>query len=449
MSDYDFDLVTIGAGSCGVRASRLAASYGAKVAIVEKSRLVGTCVNLGCIPKKLLSYAGHFREDFEDAVPFGWDLGKATFDWSRLIRNKDAEIGRLNGVYQKILEDAGVTIIEGEAKFVDPHRLDIGGRVITAERVLIATGSRAIVPEIPGAKQLLVSDHMFHLERLPERIVVVGGGYIAVELASIMNGLGAGVTLVHRSHAVLGGFDDDVRAVLTDALATHGIELRLLEMVESVKKIGGSMVAHLAGGASIEADAVLCAIGREPNTSGLLLENAGVVHQESGAIGVDEQFCTNVPHIYALGDVIDRRQLTPVALAEASCFASTVFGGRPMRLDYELVPTAVFGSPPVATVGLTEAEAAERYPKIDVYVSRFRPLKATLSGRAEKTMMKLVVDAKSDRVVGAHMVGTDAPEIVQGLAIALRAGATKADFDRTIGIHPTSAEELVTMRTKK
>jgi glutathione reductase (NADPH) len=448
LSSYDFDLFTIGAGSGGVRASRLAASFGARVAVAEKRNLGGTCVNLGCIPKKLFSYAGHFREDFEDSVAYGWDTGVPRFDWGRLIQNKNAEIARLNGIYQKILTDAGVTIFEGHAKLVDPHTLDIGGKHVTAERILIATGGRAIVPDIPGHNLLSISDYMFHLEKLPERMVVVGGGYIAVEFASIMNGLGSKVTLVHRAHNVLRGFDEDVRSVLTDALASHGIELHLLETVRSVKKIGEGMIAHLAGGASIETELVLCAIGREPNTGSLGLENAGVELGERGAILVDDDFRTNVPHIYALGDVIDRVRLTPMALVEANAFAQSVFGGILTRVDYGQVPTAVFTSPPVACVGMTEADAIMRFGKVDVYVSRFRPLRATISGRPDKTMMKLVVEPESDRVLGAHMVGTDAPEIIQGIAVAVRVGATKADFDRTISIHPTSAEEFMTMRTK-
>ena len=445
----DFDLVTIGAGSGGVRASRLAASLGARVSVVEAGPLGGTCVNLGCVPKKLLSYAAHFADDFVDARGFGWDAARPAFDWAALRDHKNREIARLNGVYGRLLADDGGELVEGRARIVDPHTVEVGGRRLSARVLLVATGSRPRLPEARGVELTVTSDAMFHLDALPNRALVVGGGYIAVEFAGILAGLGVDVALVHRGPRVLRGFDEDVRRELTEGLARRGIELHLERTVEALEGRPGDLVATLSDGSELRAGLVLCATGRVPNVEGLGLEEVGVALRPDGAIAVDAELRTSVPSIHALGDVIGRIALTPVALAEGTAFARSLFGGRPTKVDYENVPSAVFSQPPVGTVGLGEAEARARHGAIDVYVSHFRPLKHTLSGRDEHTMMKLVVDRATDRVLGCHMVGADAPEIVQGVAIAIRAGATKAVFDETIGVHPTAAEELVTMRTKR
>jgi glutathione reductase (NADPH) len=449
MTAYDFDLLTIGAGSGGVRASRLAASFGAKVGVIERSALGGTCVNLGCIPKKLLAYAAHFHDDFEDAAGYGWSVPKPSFEWTQLIRAKDAELARLNGVYQRILESAGCTIIPGAARFLDPHTVEVEGRKLTAARFLVATGSRPRVPEIPGGHLGATSDQMFHLERLPERVVIAGGGYIAVEFAGILSGLGAQVTLVHRGHALLRGFDEDLRQALGAALSARGIDLRLNTTVDAIRQDGLHQVSTLSDGSELRSELNLCAVGRIPNTAGLGLEVAGVTLDAAGAVVVNADFQTSQPHIYALGDVIDRVTLTPVALAEATAFANTVFNQREMLVDYTNIPSAVFSQPPIGTVGLTEAAATAQHGPVDVYESRFNPLKNTLSGRVERTYMKLIVHPKTDRVLGCHMLGPDAPEILQGMAVAMKCGATKRQLDSTVGIHPTAAEELVTMRTKR
>jgi glutathione reductase (NADPH) len=442
------DLFTIGAGSGGVRASRLAAADGARVAIAEERDLGGTCVNVGCIPKKLLVYASEFGDDFEDARGFGWTVAGRSVDWAELIRRKDAEIRRLNGVYRRLLEGAGARILEGRARLVDPHTIEVGGRRHTARRVLVATGGWPVRPTIPGAEHVVTSNEVFHLERLPERVLIAGGGYIAVEFAGIFHGLGAQVTLVHRSACFLRGFDDDLRTVLAEEMRKRGIDLRFSTTVESVERRGGRLHARLASGDTVEADLVLAAIGRAPNTRGIGLEEAGVRIDAMGAICVDEYSQTSVAGIHAIGDCTNRMNLTPVAIAEARAYVETVFRDKPTEMDYTGVPTAVFSQPSLATVGLTEAQARARFAAIDVYRSTFRPLKHTLSGRDERSFMKLVVDRGTDRVLGCHMIGADAGEVIQGLAVALRCNATKAQFDATIGIHPTAAEEFVTMREK-
>jgi glutathione reductase (NADPH) len=444
---YDFDLFVIGAGSGGVRASRMSASYGARVAVAEERYLGGTCVNVGCIPKKLLAYAAHYAEDFEDAAGFGWTVGRPRFDWAKLIANKDREIARLNAVYGKLLDEAGVRRIEGRARLVDSHTVEVGGERHTAQNVLIATGGWPARPDFPGSELAITSNEAFHLPELPRRVVVIGGGYIAVEFAGIFAGLGAQTTQLYRGELFLRGFDDDVRRVLADEMRKKGVDLRFQSQVERIDKRRSALRVKLAGGDELDADTVLSATGRAPNTAGLGLEECGVLLDESGAIRVDAYSRTNLPSVWAIGDVTNRLNLTPVAIHEAMALAATLFANRPSMPDHADVPTAVFSQPSVGTVGLTEAAARARYGEIDVYRTAFRPLRHTLSGRDEKTMMKLVVERGGQRVVGAHMVGPDAGEILQGVAIAVKCRATKAQFDATIGIHPTAAEEFVTMRT--
>lgn len=448
MADFDLDLLAIGAGSGGVRACRMAAALGARVAVAEEGRLGGTCVNVGCIPKKLLVLGAHFRDDFEDARGFGWTVAPPTPDWARLVAAKDREIERLNGVYRRILETNGVEILAGRATLVGRGEVRVGERVLRARHVVVATGSVPVRPSIPGGELAITSNEFFHLAELPGRSIVVGGGYIAVEIAGILAGLGSEVTLVHRGDLPLRGFDHDVRTALVEEMRKRGLALRLGDTVEAIERTAGGLRASLGSGAAIEADVVLHAIGRVPNTRGIGLEGLGVRLAANGAVVVDEYSASSVPGVHAIGDATDRLNLTPVAIHEAMALVATLFGGRPTKPDHAGVPTAVFSTPPVGTVGLTEEEARRRHPAIDVYRTRFRPLRHTLSGRDEQAMMKLVVDADTDRVLGCHMVGADAGEIVQGLAIALRCGATKAQFDATIGIHPTSAEEFVTMREK-
>jgi len=449
MSEYQYDLFTIGAGSGGVRASRLAAGLGAKVAVAEKSDLGGTCVNLGCVPKKIFSYASRFSDDFEDAVGFGWDATRPDFQWRRLVEHKNAEISRLNGIYGTMMEKAGVTILNGHARLLDPHTVQVNGQTYTAKTILVATGGRPRVPPIPGGELGCTSDAMFHLDALPEHLAIAGGGYIAVEFAGIMAGLGVQVTLVHRGHALLRGFDEDIRQRLGAAIAARGIDLRLNTTVDALEKTDRGIKTHLSDGSHVASDMVLCALGRVPNTKNLGLDAAGVQLNDKGAVIVDEQFRTSCPNIYALGDLIDRVTLTPVALAEATAFVRTVFGGHETIMDYEDIASAVFSNPPVATVGLTEAAAEAQHGEVHVYESGFNPMRNTISGRKERTYMKLIVHPRTDRILGCHMLGPDGPEIMQGLAVAMRAGAKKADFDRTIGIHPTAAEEFVTMRTRR
>ena len=446
MAEFDYDLFAIGAGSGGVRACRVSAALGARVAVAEESDLGGTCVNLGCIPKKLFVYASHFRDDFEDAAGFGWSLGDRSFDWPTLVANKDREIARLNEVYRRLLADAGVDLIEGRARVQDSNTLEIGGRTITAANILIATGSQPSVPDVPGVEFAMTSDQAFHLSELPRRAIVVGGGYIAVEFAGIFHGLDVATTQLYRGPLFLRGFDDDVRNFLASEMRGRGVDLRFETNVASIEKVSGGLRASLEDGSVLDTDAILYATGRVPRTRGLGLEEAGVALDEKGAVSVDAFSRSSVPSIWAIGDATDRINLTPVAIHEGICVAKTLFGGVDTKPDHTGVASAVFSQPAIGTIGLSEAAACEAHAEIDVYRSTFRALKHTLTGRDEQAMMKLIVDRASDRVVGLHMVGADAGEIIQGFAVALRCGATKAQFDATIGIHPTSAEEFVTMR---
>ena len=442
---FDYDLYTIGGGSGGVRASRLSANYGARVAIAESDRFGGTCVNVGCIPKKLFSYAAHFREDFEVAKSFGWSAGEPRFDWATLLVNKNREIARLNGVYERLLRDAGVTIHRGRATVRDAHTVEVDGQVYTARHILIATGGWPQVPAIAGHEHAITSNEVFFLDRLPRRALLVGGGYIAVEFASIFNGLGVETTLAYRGVHLLRGFDADLGTHLAAEMANKGVRIRL---EANPVRIQPDRTVVFADGASEQYDLVMFATGRRPNTASLGLEGAGVALAEDGAVRVDAYSKSSVDSIWAIGDVTNRLNLTPVATAEGMWLARTLFGNERTPVDHENVPTAVFSDPNVSTVGLSEETARGRFGAVDVYKSSFRALKHTLGDRNEKTFMKLVVDGASQRVVGAHMVGPDAGEIIQGIAVAVKLGATKAQLDATIGIHPTAAEEFVTMRTK-
>ena len=445
---YDFDLYVLGAGSGGVRAARMSAGYGARVAVAESTYLGGTCVNVGCVPKKLFVYGSHFHEDFEDAAAYGWQVQAGAFDWPTLRDNKTREIERLNGIYRNLLSGAGVTLHEGRARLVDAHTVEINGEQHTARYILIATGGWPSVPEFPGNEHVITSNEAFYLEQFPKRAVVVGGGYIAVEFAGIFAGLGAHTTQLYRGPLFLRGFDDSIREVVRDELPKKGIELRFDTNVTRIELDGDTRIVHLTDGTTLEADVVLYATGRHPNSADLGLEEVGVAMGAGGNILVDEAYQTSVPNIYALGDVTDRIQLTPVAIEEGMCVASNLFTERPQRtLSYENIPTAVFCQPNIGTVGLTEAQAiAAHEGDLDIYESGFKPMKHTLSGRDERTYMKMIVRRSDDVVLGLHMVGPDAGEIVQGMAVAMVAGATKAQFDATVGIHPTAAEELVTMR---
>lgn len=448
MVQYDFDLFTIGAGSGGVRASRVSAAYGAKVAVAEERYLGGTCVNVGCIPKKLLVYASHFSDDFENAAGFGWTVGERRVDWPRLIANKNTEINRLNEVYRKLLQDSGVAIIDERAEIIDPHTVVVDGKRITAKYILVAVGSWPMVPKIPGSEHAITSNEAFYLPSLPRKVIIVGGGYVGVEFSGIFHGLGVEVTQVYRGSLFLRGFDDDCRETLAAEMKQRGIDLRFNTDIERIEKVGEGLRATLTKGTTLDVDQILYATGRVPNTRSLGLEKAGVQTEQHGAVFVDDYSKSNIDSIYAIGDCTDRIMLTPVAIAEGHAVAETLFNNNPMKPNYMNVPSAVFSTPNIGTVGQTEAQARERYKNIDVYKTTFRPLKHTLTGRDEKTLMKMVVDAATDRVLGCHMVGPEAGEIIQGLAVAMNCGATKALFDATIGIHPTAAEEFVTMRTK-
>jgi glutathione reductase (NADPH) len=445
MAQYDFDLFTIGAGSGGVRAARWAAGCGARVAIAEERYLGGTCVNVGCIPKKLLSYAAHFHEDFEDASNYGWRLPPAQFDWQVLIANKDREIARLNGVYEKILTASGVEILRARARVIDPHTVEVGGRHITSSHILVATGGWPVKPAIKGAELGFTSNEAFHLPQLPARVVVIGGGYIAVEFASIFNGLGANTTLVYRSERLLKSFDADLGRFLGEQMSAKGIRILYNTNIAAIER-ADPCVVKLTNGTALEADGVMLATGRAPNTRHLSLEKVGVKLRENGAVIVDANFQSSVPSIHAIGDATDRVLLTPVALAEGMAVAEHLFkpGGR--VVSYENIATTIFSHPNVGTVGLSEAEARRRGANVTIYRTAFTPLKHTLTGRTEKVLMKLVVDQATERVLGVHMVGPEAGEIIQGFAVALNCGATKRQLDATIGIHPTTAEEFVTMR---
>lgn len=458
MSAYDYDLFTIGAGSGGVRASRIAAGLGARVAIAEERHYGGTCVNIGCVPKKLMVYASHFSDDFEDAAGFGWTVPPAEFDWNTLIANKNAEIDRLKGIYGRLLNNAGVKVYDGRARIVDAHTVEVNGEKITAERILIATGGKPVRPDTPGSEYGLVSDDFFYMKELPKRVLVVGGGYIAVEFAGILNGLGSDVTQIYRGPLFLRGFDDEVRAVIAEEMRKKGINLRFETHLEAIRKDeSGQLHAMLTAGTQeadeeeLPFDAVIFAIGRKPLVEDLGLENVNVTLNKAGAIAVDQHYETTEPGIFALGDVTDRVNLTPVALAEGMALARNLFGNLPEKqvVDYANIPTAVFSQPPMATCGLTEEQARDVHGKVDVYTSSFKAMKFTMSGRDERSFMKLIVHPETDRVLGAHMVGADAAEIMQGIGIAMKCGATKAQFDTTIGIHPSAAEEFVTMREKR
>lgn len=446
---YDYDLFVIGAGSGGVRASRLAAASGARVAVCEDSRVGGTCVIRGCIPKKLLIYGAHYRDDFEDAAAYGWNSHLPEFDWGKLIRNKDREIDRLNGIYIGLLKNAGVEIIEGRGRLIDEHTVQVGERAWSAKHILISTGARPYRLDIPGAEHAITSNEALELPDLPRRIVIVGGGYIAVEFAGIFANLGSEVTMIIRREELLYGFDDDLRVALAQAMRAKGVEIHICRNVSRVEHDEAGCNVFTDIGQEYSADAVMFATGRMPNTSDLGLDDVGVKTDGIGAVEVDDYSQTSVPGIYAVGDCTNRLNLTPVALHEGQCFVETVYRANPTKPDYSNVPSAVFSDPPIGSVGLTEKAARRACRKVDIYKSRFRPLKHTLTGRDEFSFMKLVVDGETDRVVGCHMLGADAPEIVQGLGIALKCGATKAQFDATIGIHPTAAEEFVTMRTKE
>jgi glutathione reductase (NADPH) len=451
MAEYDVDLFVIGAGSGGVRASRVAAGHGARVMIAEEYRVGGTCVIRGCVPKKLLVYASRFSGEFEDAAGFGWTVSGAKFDWPTLIANKDKEIARLEAAYRANLARLSVEIAETRAIVEDAHtiRLLKSGARLRAETILLANGAHPVLPQIPGAEHAITSNEAFHLEELPRRIVIQGGGYIAVEFACLFHGLGADVTLVHRGDEILRGFDDDVRRHLRSEMVGRGLKVILGQTVASIEKKGHSLQATLTGGECHPADQVMFAIGRAPNTKNMGLEETGVISNAAGAVAVDDYSRSSVPSIYAIGDVTNRLALTPVAIREGHAFADTVFGNKPHKADHDNVPSAVFSEPEIGVVGLSEMKGREKGFALDIYREQFRPMKATLSGRATSMLMKLVVDRASERVLGVHIVGEAAAEMAQLAAIAVKMGAKKSDFDATVALHPTAAEELVTLHNKK
>lgn len=446
MTHFDYDLFVIGAGSGGVRAARMAAGLGVRVGIAENRYFGGTCVNVGCVPKKLFVYASHFREDFMAAQGFGWSASDPQFDWPRLLAQKNREIGRLQGIYENLLANSGVTIFENRAHLLDAHTVRVNDQDYRCERILIATGGWPSIPEIPGKEYAVSSNEMFALQELPKRILIVGGGYIAVEFAGIMHGLGVDTTLCYRGDKLLRGFDEDIRTFVAQEMVKKGIDILFNTKIKAIEKTENGLTAFTEQNQQLEADLILYATGRTPNSAGLGLETLGVQLDDKGAIKVNEGYQTNIPSIYALGDVTDRFNLTPVATAEAMALVNELYTDQPTPVDYDNIPTAVFSQPNVGTVGLTEAEARDRYQDIAIFKSVFTPMKHTLSGLDEKTLMKMVVRRSTDKVIGIHMVGADAGEIIQGMAVAIRAGATKAVFDSTIGIHPTAAEEFVTMR---
>ena len=447
MASEEFDLFVIGAGSGGVRAARMAAQRGARVAVADDKPLGGTCVNLGCIPKKLYSFAAHYAEAFEESHGFGWRADAPVFDWPTLKTNRAAEITRLNGIYEQLLTGAGAQVLRGRARVVGAHEVELGTRRYRAKNILVATGGHPVVPTFPGSELAITSNEIFDLPGFPQHLVVVGGGYIACEFASIFRGLGAQVTQLYRGAQVLRGFDADISDFVAAEMRKKGVDLRVRSELERIERDdGGRLRVTLRDGSTLVADQLLQATGRDPNTTGLGLAEAGVRLASNGAVLVDAHYASNVPGIHAIGDVIDRIHLTPVALAEAMAVVDHLFGDGRRAVDYELIPTTVFTHPSVGTVGLSEAQARARLGAVRVFRSEFKALRHTLSGSTERTLMKLVVDARSDRVVGLHMVGADAGETIQGFAVALKAGATKAVFDATIGIHPTAAEEFVTMR---
>jgi len=448
---YDYDLFVIGAGSGGVRASRIAAGHGARVGICEDYRVGGTCVIRGCVPKKLLVYGSKFTHEFEDAAAFGWNVPAPSLSWSTLRDNVNKEVDRLNAVYLRLLDGAGVKLHMGRGRLMDRHTIQVGEQTITADKILIATGGHPVIPSIPGCELAITSNEAFHLPELPRRIAIVGAGYIAVEFAGIFNGLGVEVDLVLRRDRVLRGFDEECRTAVHDALKESGIRMRTEMQIGRIVKKGehGPYEVHTPLGGMLETDLVMYATGRAPNTQGIGLEKVGVQLDKAGAIAVDEWSKTTAENIWAVGDVTDRINLTPVAIMEGHCFADTEFGSKPRKPDHRNVPSAVFCQPEMANVGLTEEEAKRTLGELRIFTAAFRPMKYTLSGRHQRTFMKLIVEAATDRVVGAHMVGDDAAELIQGLAVAIKAGATKAHFDATVGIHPTAGEEFVTMRTAR
>ncbi|WKD50835.1 glutathione-disulfide reductase [Microbulbifer spongiae] len=448
MAEYEFDLFVIGAGSGGVRAARMAAEQGMKVAVAEDRYMGGTCVNVGCVPKKLFVYASGYSQDFVDARAYGWKNPGAEFDWPTLRDNNAQEISRLNGIYRSLLDNAGVTVFDGRASIVDPHRIVVNEWSFTTKRILVATGGWPFVPEIPGRELVLTSNEVFSMPDFPRRVLVVGGGYIAVEFAGIFSGLGADTHLSYRRDLFLRGFDRDIRNFVRDEMIKKGVDLKFNHNVSAIEKLqDGSLLVHAANGSGLNVDMVLYATGRVANTAGLGLEKQGVVLHRDGTISVDDNFRTSVDSIYALGDVTGEPQLTPVALAEAMALVRHWQTGNTAEIDYNNIPTAVFCQPNIGTVGLSEEEARDSGIPVTIYKSEFRPMRHTVSGNSERTLMKLVVNTSTDKVIGVHMVGEDAGEIIQGMAVALKAGATKKTFDETIGIHPTAAEEFVTMRS--
>jgi glutathione reductase (NADPH) len=454
MAQYDYDLFVIGAGSGGVRAARLAAMGGAKVAVAEEYRVGGTCVIRGCVPKKFMVYASEFKHDFQIARGYGWTIENPTFDWNRFLMAKDAEISRLSGIYTSNLTKAGADLLYGTAKFLDAHTLEVTGRdgvqKVTADKVLIAAGARPKLPtDLPGIEHVITSEEAFHLHELPKRMVIVGGGYIAVEFACIFHGLGVDVTLIYRGPSLLRGFDEDVRSHLADELRRAGLRVMVSCQHDRIeKKADGVLVSHVSDGLRIESEVVMFATGREPHVKDLGLDKAGVTLNDKGAVAVDEYSQTHAPNIWAIGDVTDRMALTPVAIREAQAFNETVYKGRPTKFNYADVPTAVFSQPPVGVVGLTEGEARHQLGEIDIYLTRFRPMKTLFAGSEARMLMKLVVERATDKVVGCHIVGEDSPEMIQMAAIAVKAGLTKAQWDDTCALHPSAAEELVTLREK-
>ncbi|MGY8985779.1 MAG: glutathione-disulfide reductase [Sphingomonadales bacterium] len=446
---YDYDLFVIGAGSGGVRASRIASSLGAKVAIAEEYRFGGTCVIRGCVPKKLMVFASHFSENFKDAEGFGWVVGESRFSWPKLIKNKDREIDRLESIYKQILGNANVKTFNCRATIKDEHTLQVGDKVVTAETILVATGGAPNMPNIPGVKFAISSNEAFHLEDLPPRVLISGAGFIAVEFAGIFNGLGSNVEVVYRGDKLLRGFDEDLRNRLGLALSSKGVNIRYNAKIVNIVKKDTGLFVSFDNGENQEYDCVMFAIGRNPNTSGLGLENTGVKLQKNGAIFVDGFSRTNISNIYAVGDVTSRVNLTPVAIKEGNAFAQTLYGNNPISPEHDNVPSAVFSQPPIGTVGPTEGMAKANYGALDIYVSDFKPMRNTLAERDERAFVKLIVDQASQKVLAAHMIGEDAPEIIQGVAIAIKNGLTKQQFDNTLAIHPSSAEEFVLMTNKR
>ena len=446
MAEYDYDLFVIGAGSGGVRAARMAGGFSARVAIAEERYLGGTCVNVGCIPKKLFVYASHFAEDFRDAAGYGWQVPEPAFHWNILLNNKNNEINRLNSIYNNLLEINGVTVYRERAEITGPNSVRVNGKTISAQRILVATGGWPHVPDIPGSQYIISSNEAFFIETLPASVVIVGGGYIAVEFAGIFHGLGVDTTLVYRGDLYLRGFDREMCSFLADQMRHKGMKLLFKTRIDSIERQNGRYLVNSPDTAPLTTDLVMYATGRRPNTDGLGLETAGVKLNDKGAIEIGEDYRSSTPSIYAIGDVTDRHNLTPVATAEGTALAHNLFNNQSRRVDYRDIPTCIFSQPNLGTVGLTEEQARQEYANVEIYKSRFTNLKHTLTGSGEKTLMKIIVDKDTDRVLGVHMVGADAGEIIQGIAIALKAGATKAVFDATIGIHPTAAEEFVTMR---